>query len=493
MVVMADFDIAVIGGGLNGVSIARDAAGRGLRVILIEQDDIGGGATAASPGLIHGNFPDLERGAFLRVRAALAERDIMLRTAPHLVSPTRFVLPMHEEGRPPSALRASLFVYDRMAKGEAHARTGELDLTHHPMGVPLKRAVGVAFDYSDCLVDDTRLASLIAADAAERGAVIHTGARCVRADRTEDWKIAVINRGQRETIVARALVNATGAWVRGFAEGALRLPPLDVTFERASAIVVRRLFEHDKSYAFQNSDRQLIYAIPYERDFTLIGTVAQACTGDPASVSATSSDVTYLCQAVNRYFREPIGPPDVVRAVAGLNVVAAGDTGKRLRRDGYMKFERKTGEAPLLTIVGGATTTARRRAELAMVRLGTFFMPAPPWTSYTALPGGDFPWSEKENRIGAARQRWPFLSEGHAQRMFTAYGTRIENILGDAKSMENLGPRFGSDLTGAEVRYLVTHEFARFADDILWRRSKLGLTLAKSDRDALALFMTAPA
>lgn len=490
---MADFDIAVIGAGLNGVSIARDAAGRGLRVILIEQDDIGGGATAASPGLIQGNFSDLERGAFLRVRAALAERDIMLRTAPHLVSPARFVLPMHDEGRPPSALRTSLFVYDRMAKGEAHSRSSELDLTHHQMGLPLKRAVGVAFDYSDCLVDDTRLASLIAVDAAERGAVIRTGARCVRADRTEDWKIAVVNRGLRETIVARALVNATGAWVRGFAEAALRLPPPDVIFERVSAIVVRRLFEHGNIYAFQNSDKRLIYAIPHERDFTLIGTAQQVCTGDPASVSATSSDVNYLCLAVNRYFREPIGPPDVVHAVAGLNVVSAGDAGKRLRRDGYTKFERKTGEAPLLTIMGGATTTARRRAELAMVRLGTFFITAPEWTSYTPLPGGDFFWREKESRIDAVRQRWPFLDESNARRMFTAYGTRIETILGEAKSMDDLGPRFGSDLTGAEVRYLVTREFARFADDILWRRSKLGLRLAKADREALEQFMAAPA
>lgn len=490
---MADFDIAVIGGGLNGVSIARDAAGRGLRVILIEQDDIGASATAASPGLVHGNFPDLERGAFLRVRATLAERDIMLRTAPHLVSPARFVLPMHEQGRPPSALRASLFVYDRMASRGFHACTGELDLTHHQIGLPLKRAVGVAFDYSDCLVDDTRLVSLTAADAAQRGAMICTGARCVRADRTEIWRIAVINRGQRETINVRALVNATGAWTRDFAEAALRLPPLDVTFERASAIVVRRLFEHDNAYVFQNNDRQIIYAIPYERDFTFIGMVTQACTANPAAVSATSGDVTYLCQAVNRYFREPIGPPDVVRAVAGLYVVSASDAGKRLRRDGHMKFERKTGEAPLLTIVGGATTTARRRAELAMVRLATFFMTSSPWTSYTALPGGDFPWREREQKIEAVRQRWPFLSEGNARRMFTAYGTRIENILGDAKSMEDLGPRFGPDLTGAEVRYLVTCEFARFADDILWRRSKLGLTMAKPDRDALALFMSAPA
>ncbi len=489
---MADFDIAVIGGGLNGVSIARDAVGRGLSVVLIEQDDIGGGATAASLGLIHGNFSDLERGAFLRVRAALAERDVLRRTAPHLLRSTRYVLPVHEHERPPSMLRASLFAYDRLAPRGFHGRTGELDLTHHPMGVPLKRSVGVAFDYSDCLIDETRLASLTATDAAERGARVLTGARCVRADRTETWRIAVINRGQREVIQARALVNATGAWVRGFSESMLRLSPPEVTFERVSAIVVRRLFDHDNVYVFQNSDKQLVYAIPYERDFTLIGVATQSSADDPASVSATSADVTYLCLAVNRYFREPIGASDVVRAVAGMNVVCAGDEKKRLRRDGLMKFDRKAGEAPLLTIYGGAGTTARRRAELAMVRLATVFKTSSPRTSYAALPGGDFPWRETEERIAAVQDRWPFLSEGNARRLFTAYGTCIETILGGAKSMDDLGPHFGAELTGAEVRYLMKNEFARFADDILWRRSKLGLTLSQPDREALALFMAAP-
>ncbi|HEY0234984.1 MAG TPA: glycerol-3-phosphate dehydrogenase [Afipia sp.] len=490
---MADYDMAVIGGGLNGVSIARDAAGRGLRVVLVEQDDIGGGATAASPGLIHGNFSDLERGAFLRVRAALAERDTLLRAAPHLLRLTRYVLPVHEQERPPSMLRASLFAYDRLAPRGFHAKTRELDLTHHEMGVPLKRSVDVAFDYSDGLIDDTRLASLTAADAAERGATILTGARCVRADRTETWRVAIVNRGQREIIQAKALVNATGAWVRGFSESVLRLPPPEVTFERVSAIVVRRLFDHENVYVFQNNDKQLVYAIPYEGDFTLIGLSAQPSTGDPASVSATSADVTYLCQAASRYFREAIGPSDVVRAVAAMNVLPAGDRNKRLRRDGLMKFDRKAGEVPLLTVYGGASTTARRRAELAMMRLAAFFAPSSPWTSHSPLPGGDFSWREREERIAAVQDRWPFLSESNARRLFTAYGTRIDNILGDANSMEDLGPRFGAELTGAEVRYLMKSEFARFADDILWRRSKLGLALSKPERDELALFMATPA
>ncbi|RTL51788.1 MAG: glycerol-3-phosphate dehydrogenase [Bradyrhizobiaceae bacterium] len=490
---MADFDIAVIGGGLNGVSVAREAAGRGLRVVLVEQDDIGGGATAASPGLIHGSFSEIERGAFLRVRAALTERDILLRTAPHLVQPVRYVLPVHEQERPPAVLRASLFAYDRLAPRGFHARSRELDLTHHEMGVPLKRSVGVAFDFSDCLIDDSRLASVVAMDAAERGARIMTGARCVRTDRSGTWRVALISRGQREVIEARVLVNATGGWTRTFAESVMRLPPPDVAFERATAIVVRRLFDHDNVYVFQNGDNRLVYAIPHQRDFTLLGIVSQSSAADPASVSATSADVDYLCRAANRYFRETVSASDVVRAVAGMNVIPAGDQRKRLRRDGLMTFDRKSVEAPLLTIFGGASTTARRRAELAMVRLGAFFPGNSSWTSSAALPGGDFSWRETEDRIAAAQERWPFLSEKNASRLFRAYGTRIEAVLGDAKTMDDLGPRFGDQLTGAEVRYLMKNEFARFAEDILWRRSRLGLTMSRPDRDALALFMAAPA
>lgn len=490
---MADFDIAVIGGGLNGVSVARDAAGRGLRVVLLEQDDIGSGATAVSSGLMEGNFTDLERGSFLRVRSALAERDIGLRSAPHLVRPSRCVVPVHGEERPPAMLRASLFAYDRLAPRGFHTKTKELDLTHHEIGHPLKRSVGVAFAYADCTVDDTRLAIVTGLDAAERGAVVLTGARCVRAERSDLWRLSVVNRGHRETITARALVNATGAWTRAFAETVLRLAPLDVVVERVTQIVMPRLFTHDSVYVLQHSDKSLIYALPYCRDFTLIGIARQEFQGDPAFVSATSVDISYLCQAAARYFREPIEPSGVVRALAGLYVISASDAGKRQRRDGRMVFHRKHGEAPLLSVFGGATTTVRRRAELAMIRLASYFVTSPPWSAKAALPGGDFSYDKFDDQIDAARARWPFLTDAHARRLVEAYGSRLDRVLGDAKSMDDLGPRFGDDLTGAEVRYLMTTEFARFPDDVLWRRSKLGLTLSKSDRDALALFMAEPA
>lgn len=486
---MADFDVAIIGGGLNGVSIARDAAGRGLRVVLFEQHDLGGSAAMAAPHLMHGNFIDLEHGAALRVRSALAEREVGLRTAPHLVRPTRFILPVHSEERPPAMLRAGLYVYDRLAAKTSLPRSETLDLTIHEMGHPLKRSFGIGFAYSDCTVDETRLVVLNAVDAAARGAVICTGARCVRADRSEVWKLAVINRGRREVVTARALVNASGPWMQTVSETVLRLPVVQTSLRRVSQIVVKRVFDHDNVYVLQNSDRRMIYAIPYQRDFTLISAAEQAFAGDPAIMSAGAADVAYLCTAASRYFREKIEPADVVHAIAGPVVVDGRDSKRRLRRDGFIKLDRRSGEAPLLTVFGGVTTTTRRRAEAALTRLSPFFMTSPPWTATAPLPGGDFPSHMFDGQVERARQRWPFLSENHARRLIAAYGTRLNGILGAAKSMADLGPRFGDDLTGAEALYLMTTEWARFADDILWRRSKLGLTMSTQDREALAQFM----
>lgn len=306
---MADVDIAIIGGGLNGVCLARDAAGRGLRVALFEQNDLGGGAAPAAPHLMHGNFIDLEHGNVLRVRAALAERDIALRAAPHLVRPLRFVLPVHAGERPPAMLRAGLFVYGWLAARSPLPRSEILDLTIHEAGHPLMRSLGLALSWSDCIVDETRLVVINAVDAAARGAAIRTGARCVWADRSKVWKLTVVNRGQRETVTARALVNASGAWTRQVAETVLHLPAVQASFTKVSQIVVRRIFDHDTVYVLQNDDRRMIYAIPYQRDFTLIGTSERGFGGDPAMVSAGADDLTYLCTAASRYFRERWNPP----------------------------------------------------------------------------------------------------------------------------------------------------------------------------------------
>jgi glycerol-3-phosphate dehydrogenase len=489
---MADYDLAIIGGGLNGVSIARDAAGRGLRVILLEQGDLGAGASQASPRLIHGDLAGLERRAFFRVRGALAERDIWLRIAPHLVRPMRFVIPAHADERPAWQLRSWLLLYDRLASRSGLPASATVDVTHHPLGNALKRPFGTAFEYSDCVVDDSRLVVLNAVDAAARGVVIRTGARCTRAERGEFWRLATIDRGHRQVITARALVNATGAWTASVTETVLRQPPLSLGLMQMSQIVVRRLFDGDNVYVFQNADRRLIFASPYERDFTLIGTVGHAFKGDPAVVAMGAGDVAYLCEAANRYFRERIEAFDVVRTVSGANTVID-PAGKRPGRDGSMTFDYGRRKAPLITVFGGDVTTSRLRAEKAVSRLTPFYPMSPRWTAKAPLPGGDFAWGRFEAEVDAARERWRFLSEDHARRLVGAYGTSLRDILGDARERADLGPAFGPELTGAEVRYLLRCEWARFPDDILWRRSKLGLTMQPEDREALAAFMAAGA
>lgn len=482
---MADYDLAIIGGGLNGVSIARDAVGRGLRVILFEQGDLGGAASSATPRLIHGDLSVLERRGFWRVRRALAERRIWLRIAPHLVRPVRFVIPAHVDERPPWLLRAGLFLYDSLAGRSGLPGSTTLDISHHPVGNALKRPFGTAFEYSDCIVDDSRLVVLTALDAAERGAAIRTGARCVRADRTDIWRLAVVDRGHRRTITARALANATGGWTSMVAETVLRLPPPPATAMQMSQIVVPRLFDSGNVYVFQNSDGRLIFASAFARAFTLIGTASHDFTGDPAIVAMRGADVGYLCEAASRYFRERVVPTDVVRTVSGVNLRTAAARGL----DGTTLFHAGRRKAPLITMFGGDVTTARWRAERAVTRLTPFYPMSLPWTAGAALPGGDFAWDRFDTEVDLARERWRFLSEPEAERLVAAYGSRLSAVLGEARTREELGPAFGPELTGAEVRYLMTREWARFPDDVLWRRSKLGLTIPAAGSEALAAFM----
>src|SRR5215212_1522191 len=485
---MADYDLAIIGGGLNGVSVARDAAGRGLRVVLLEQGDLGSAASSASPRLIHGDIALLEQRSFLRLHTALDERNTWLRTAPHLVRPMRLAIPAHVHERPLWLLRSGLWLYDLLGSAGGLPGSSMIDITHHPIGNALKRPFGTAFEYSDCIVDDSRLVIAIALDAAERGAAIRTGARCVRADRLDVWRLAVLDRGHRRVITARALANASGAWTASVAETVLRMPPPRAAAFQFSQIVVPRLFDTDNIYVFQNTDRRLIFASPYERDFTLVGTVVHGFKGDPAAVSVPAADIAYLCEAANRYFRQRIDPSDVVRTVSGANLALH----SRIRgsaRDGAITFDGRRGKAPLLTMFGGDLTGARLRAERAVSNLTAFYPMSPRWTANTPLPGSDLAWSGFEAEVDRARERWRFLSEAEAQRLVGAYGSRVAAVLGEPKSRAELGPAFGPELTGAEVRYLMATEWARFPEDVLWRRSKLGLTMTSADREALVAFM----
>ena len=489
---MADYDLAIIGGGINGAGIARDAAGRGLRVLMVEQNDLASGTSSASSKLIHGGLRYLEHRAFRLVREALVEREVLLRLAPHLIRPMRFVLPAYPGPRSALLLRIGLFVYDHLGGKNILPPTRTLDLTHHVVGHPLKRRYRFGFEYSDCSVDDSRLVVLNAVDAAERGASIRPRTRCTRAERGDIWRLILTNHGRREVVTARALVNAAGPWAGSVAENVLRgQEPSRLRLVKGSHIVVPRLFPHDRGYLLQSSDRRVVFVLPFERDFTLIGTTDLDFTGDPAAVAITGEEITYLCNSVNDYFRYGIGGTDVKWAFAGVRSLY--DDGSKkpedVTRDYHLALDERFREAPVLTVYGGKITTYRRLAEAVLERLRHFFNPLPAWTREAPLPGGDFAWDALAGQVAKARQTWSFLEEDHALRLVQAYGTRVDRVLGTANSAEGLGTRFGADLTEAEVRYLMQHEWAESADDVLWRRSKLGLLFSDGQKEALGRFM----
>ncbi len=487
------FDLAIIGGGINGAGIARDAAGRGLSVLLIEQNDLASGTSSKSTKLIHGGLRYLEFHAFRLVREALIEREVILRNAPHLAKPLRFVLPYHDGLRPAWMLRLGLFLYDHLGGRDILPATEDLDLTHNVVGQPLKRMFRRGFAYSDGWVDDARLVVLNAVDAAERGAVIRTRTKLVRADREgKGWQLVLNARGSREVVNARVLVNASGAWAPEVAQSLLRLQTRPhVRLVKGSHILVRRLFEHDSAYIFQNADGRVIFAIPYERDFTLIGTTDEDFTGDPGGATATADEIAYLCRAVSGYLRDPVTLDQVLHVYSGVRQLYddGARSAKELTREYVLALEGPRGQAPLLTVYGGKITTYRRLAEAALQKLKRYLKPGPRWTATAPLPGGDFPWDGVDALVARARGLWPFLTEANARRMVRAYGTRLDRILGDARSLDDLGSRFGDELTAAEVRYLMRSEFAETADDIVSRRSKLYLHMTADQAAALARFM----
>ena len=492
---MADFDLAVIGGGINGTGIARDATGRGLRVLLVEQNDLASGTSSASTKLIHGGLRYLEHYAFRLVHEALAEREVLLRMAPHVIRPLRFTLPPHEAGRSSFVLRLGLFIYDHLGGRKLLPPTKTIDLTHHEVGAPLKRRFKSGFQYSDCWVDDSRLVVLNALDAAERGASIRTRTKCLRAERSDQWRLVLNARGNREVVTARVLVNAAGPWVGDVSEMVMRQPgPARVRLVKGSHIVVPRLFDHASAYIFQNPDGRVVFAIPFETDFTLIGTTDEDFKGDVNSVAPSPDEINYLREAVMEYFRQPVAPDEVVWTFAGVRALYDDGSSKPedTTRDYHLDLDKHYGEAPLLTVFGGKITTYRRLAESALQMLSPFFVLGPAWTGRTPLPGGDIPWNGVDDLIARTRERWPFLTEAHARRLVRAYGTRVEGILGEAKSLHELGESFGADLTAAEVRYLMQREWALGAEDILWRRSKLGLKLSAAERANLDRFMAQP-
>jgi glycerol-3-phosphate dehydrogenase len=488
------FDLAIIGGGINGCGIARDAAGRGNSVFLCEMNDLASGTSSWSTKLVHGGLRYLEYYEFRLVREALIEREILWKIAPHIIRPLRFVLPHHDGLRPAWLLRLGLFLYDHIGGRNLLPPTRSVDLRRDEVGRPLIPGRYIrGFEYSDCFVDDARLVILTARDAADRGAEIRTRSRAVELRQADGiWNVTVENtvNGERSIIRARVLVNAGGPWVENvLASGSGVNAKAKVRLVQGSHIVVRKLYSHDRAYMFQNSDGRIVFAIPYQDEFTLIGTTDRDYHGDPAKVKATPQEIQYLCASVSEYLAKQVKPEDVVWTYAGVRPLYddGASEAKAATRD-YV-FELDTpGGAPLLSIYGGKITTYRRLAEEALERLSPYLRSAKAregWTAKSPLPGGDIDVSAIAALTVELMRKYPFLDFAHANRLAHAYGTRAGKQLGNAKSLADLGRSFGASLTESEAKYLIETEWACTAEDIVWRRSKLGLRLSAGEIAAL--------
>jgi glycerol-3-phosphate dehydrogenase len=490
------FDLAIIGGGVNGCGIARDAVGRGNSVFLCEMNDLASGTSSWSTKLVHGGLRYLEYYEFRLVREALIEREILWQIAPHIIRPLRFVLPHHDGLRPAWLLRLGLFLYDHIGGRHLLPPTRSVDLTRDEVGKPLiPGRYTRGFEYSDCFVDDARLVVLTARDAADRGAEIRTRSRAVEIRQADGiWQVTVedASTSARRTIQTRVLVNAGGPWVEQvLASGAGVNAKAKVRLVQGSHIVVRKLYEHDRAYMFQNSDGRIVFVIPYQDDFTLIGTTDRDYDGDPAKVKASTEEIEYLCASVREYLARPVKPEDVVWTYAGVRPLYddGASEAKAATREYVLELD-TPGGMPLLSIYGGKITTHRRLAEEVLEKLSPYLRSATPredfkaregWTAHSSLPGGDLDVSAIAALTAELVRNYPFLTPAHANRLAHAYGTRAAKLLGQAKSLADLGQSFGATLTESEVRYLMAVEWACTAEDIVWRRSKLGLRMSVSE------------
>lgn len=510
-------DLFIIGGGINGCGIARDAAGRGLSVILAEQGDLAQATSSASTKLFHGGLRYLEYFEFRLVREALEERETLLAAMPHISWPMRFVLPYHRDmrfesdtptsrllglampwmkGRRPAWLiRLGLFMYDTMGGRKVLPATRTLDLTRDPAGRALNPKFTHAYEYSDCWVEDSRLVVLNARDAEARGARIMVETPVVSATRMGDhWEIVTDGVHGRALHKARVLVNAGGPWVEDIIRNVARINSTEgVRLVRGSHIVTRKLYYHDRCYFFQGEDGRIIFAIPYEQDFTLIGTTDKDHQGAPKEAVCTDEERDYLLAFASRYFAKPVTKDDVVWTYSGVRPLYndGAKSATAATRDYVLSLDQNG--APMLNVFGGKITTYRRLAESALEKILPFFPGSRgAWTARQALPGGDFPQDGVADLTARLKSGHPYLTDYHAGRLIRAYGTEAALVLGQAKTMADLGRDFGATLTEAEVRWLMTKEYARHAADVVWRRSKLGLRLSAEQIAALEAYMNAP-
>ncbi|KWR78530.1 glycerol-3-phosphate dehydrogenase [Pseudomonas sp. PI1] len=485
------YDLAVVGGGINGAGIAADAAGRGLLTFLCEQHDLASHTSSASSKLVHGGLRYLEHGEFRLVREALAEREVLLAKAPHIVHPLRFVLPHQPHLRPAWMIRTGLFFYDHLGRREKLPASRGL---RFGADSPLQEHLRRGFEYADCSVDDARLVVLNAMAARERGAHVHPRTRCVSARRSKGlWHLHLErDDGSLYSIRARALVNAAGPWVAQFLRDDLRQrPPYGIRLIQGSHLVVPRLYEGEQAYILQNEDRRIVFVIPYLGRFTLIGTTDREYLGDPAKVQISDEETGYLLAVVNAHFKRQLHREDILWSFSGVRPLCddESDEPSAVTRDYTLALQGAPGEAPLLSVFGGKLTTYRKLAEAALAELApTFPRLGPAWTADAPLPGGENMSSPKDLAVELLA-RHPWLPAGLARRWATSYGTRSWRLLDGVKGETDLGEHLGAGLYAREVDYLCREEWAENADDILWRRSKLGLFLDAAQKLRLAEYL----
>ena len=489
-------DVLVIGGGITGTGIARDAAGRGLDVLLCEQDDLAAHTSSASTKLIHGGLRYLEHLDVRLVRHSLRERAVLLRNAPHIIWPLRFVLPHHAGLRPWWMIRMGLFLYDHLGGRGPLPPCASIDLGRHASGTVLQSRYRRAFEYSDCWVQDSRLVVLNARDAHARGAEVRTRTACVSlAPRGSRWTAVLADResGERVTVTARSVVNASGPWVgriRSLAGGPE--PKHRVRLVKGSHIVVRKLFDHAHPYIFQTGDGRVLFAIPYEEDYTLLGTTDVEFEGAPGRVEITPQEVDYICTAANAYFENPVTPGDVVWTYSGIRPLLddQAESASEVTR-GYV-LHLDPAPAPMLSVYGGKITTYRRLAEQAVDALaGPLGIRGSRWTADATLPGGDIPNGDIGEFTARCAARYSWMPEGLHRHCVRHYGTDIHVMLAGRSSVVDLGEHFGAGLYAAEVAYLVEHEWARSAEDILWRRTRKGLGVSARGVERLRAYLQA--
>ncbi|MFT9458114.1 MAG: glycerol-3-phosphate dehydrogenase [Acetobacter orientalis] len=487
------YDLLIVGGGVNGAGIARDAVGRGASVLMVEQDDLASYTSSASTKLIHGGLRYLEYYEFRLVKEALTERERLLKMAPHIMWPMRFVLPHSKLVRPAWMLKAGLFLYDHLASHMTLPKSRAIDFRTHSAGQPLKSDYTKGFVYSDGWVQDSRLVVLNAMDAAERGADVRTRTRLINATRQNGlWQAELEDRvtGQTTTVQARALVNAAGPWVARLLADTLKIPnSKSVRLVKGSHIIVPKVFDGPQAYIFQNPDKRIVFAIPYEQKFTLIGTTDIPWKEAPGKVGIAPDEISYLCESVNRYFKTAVKEGDVVWSYAGLRPLYddASANASAVTRDYVLDLDTQDG-APLLSIFGGKITTYRKLAEHALEKLAPV-LPAvagKSWTANEVLPGGDIGDGGFDAALARLSRAAAWLPANLAWRLMRNYGSRAYEIIGEATSLQEMGTVLGGDLTTREVDYLIQREWARTAEDVLWRRSKLGLHLNEEEKRKVA-------